>query len=356
MDGVPMLFYGQEAGAQNDYTIDAWIPNNAHNFARYELNFGKSIPHFKRYNHMLNVWNNRDWTLQALYGRINAARRGSPALRSREVYFLSRKDTGAYDPDVLAVAKVERPGVSAAAQDVVFAFVNNNYWASVNRWATFSLDAAYGGANRFGIESGRSYNVFDLASATPSAPVWSPDRTGADLLANGITIGLTAPALAGGQAQFLRLVDTAAAYPDTDGDGERDHADWDDDNDGLPDAWETTYGLNPLSAAGNNGAGGDPDGDGMTNAEELEAGTSPSNRHDVLAVESISVDPAGVHIGWPARDDRSYRVEHTSTLTNTPASWQALGPFRTAISNPESATDPAPAEGLPGYYRVKVRR
>jgi Concanavalin A-like lectin/glucanases superfamily/Bacterial TSP3 repeat len=43
----------------------------------------------------------------------------------------------------------------------------------------------------------------------------------------------------------------------------------DSDGDGLPNAWETQYGLDPNSTAGNNGAAGDPDADGLTNAQEF---------------------------------------------------------------------------------------
>ena len=49
----------------------------------------------------------------------------------------------------------------------------------------------------------------------------------------------------------------------------------DRDGDGLPDAWEIQFGLDPDSAVGDDGAGGDSDGDGRTNAEELAGGTHP---------------------------------------------------------------------------------
>ena len=49
----------------------------------------------------------------------------------------------------------------------------------------------------------------------------------------------------------------------------------DSDTDGLSNIWETTYGLDPFSSAGDAGATGDPDQDGRTNAQELADGTHP---------------------------------------------------------------------------------
>ncbi len=47
------------------------------------------------------------------------------------------------------------------------------------------------------------------------------------------------------------------------------------DYDGLPDGWEIAHGLNPRSSGGTEGAGGDPDNDGLDNAREYALGTDP---------------------------------------------------------------------------------
>ena len=72
---------------------------------------------------------------------------------------------------------------------------------------------------------------------------------------------------------------------DTDGDGIADDVEVrdlrtnplsaDTDGDGLRDGWEVTYGFNPNSEPGAGEAAADPDGDGLTNLAEQNAGTRP---------------------------------------------------------------------------------
>ncbi len=61
----------------------------------------------------------------------------------------------------------------------------------------------------------------------------------------------------------------------------------DADNDGLRDDWEREFGLDPTRADGDDGPTGDPDGDGIPNAAEQDAGTHPRGRFMRLLAEGI---------------------------------------------------------------------
>ncbi|MGA0844981.1 MAG: hypothetical protein ACO3RV_00440, partial [Luteolibacter sp.] len=151
MDGVPMIFPGQELGI-----------SKTTGYNHYELNFGKLIPHFKRYNSMQPIWQDGDFgndQLYHVYAGINHARRISPALRSSNRWFL---DGDGFNGNIHAVAKYESPGASPNQSDVVIAFANldrNN-----TQGDQFKIPTAL--ADLLGLEDHRTYNVKNIAAYT----------------------------------------------------------------------------------------------------------------------------------------------------------------------------------------------
>lgn len=85
-----------------------------------------------------------------------------------------------------------------------------------------------------------------------------------------------------------------AEQNDTDQDGNGDACDSDDDNDGLPDAYEIANGLNPLNA---NDAVTDKDKDGSNNLEEFQLGRNPSVNEPVVLYMLSTMSEIHTQIG-----------------------------------------------------------
>ncbi|MBP7829543.1 MAG: hypothetical protein KA248_06460 [Kiritimatiellae bacterium] len=190
VDGLPMIFYGQEWGIG---LFNASDPDNKNDgfLNWHELNFGKYIPHFKQWN-KLTVWqqppDNSDGLAQ-WYGRVNWARLNSPALRSHNRYFLN-KVGGGEEGTIMAAAKYQTAYASPQTSDVVLAFsiFFRHGEAHFSTAASFDLTGCW---SLLGLDTGKTYRVRNLASSDASAYITNGwPKTGADLYNNGIYVAL----------------------------------------------------------------------------------------------------------------------------------------------------------------------
>lgn len=123
----------------------------------------------------------------------------------------------------------------------------------------------------------------------------------------------------------------------------------DSDGDGLPDAWETSAGLDPADAGD---AAEDADQDGHSNLFEFAAGTDPANAASVFQVESIAVEPAAPGaITFQATAGQAYLLQARAALD--PASpWQTVAHVDPpAASGPVQIELPAPS-GDALFYQI----
>ncbi|MFZ4779497.1 MAG: hypothetical protein ACOYM3_29390, partial [Terrimicrobiaceae bacterium] len=370
LDGVPMIFPGQELGVSKTVGYDS-----------YELNFGKQVPHFKKFNSMMPAWNDTNFgndQLFPVYAGMGAARLFSAALRSSNRWFM---DGNGNNSKIHAVAKYESWGQSPATQEVVLAFANldrNN-----NQSDTFKIRADL--ASAIGVKNSRNYNVKNIAAYLGSGLtgrrdvwLWPTNYTGAELESNGFFLALNkVPTMNSSanptdpawnqkpyEAQYLKVYDVTALPAPASSPGVAAYAldgsvtfTWTAviDSEGLIPRYlltitrsdtgvqafetsDTTYTLTGLPTGGTATATvttlnpnntsiasaptssssqtvslvstADNDGDGMSNAAEVTAGTSPLDAASIFKVNSIAAESGGaITITWSAVVGKTYSVE-----------------------------------------------
>jgi len=127
----------------------------------------------------------------------------------------------------------------------------------------------------------------------------------------------------------------------------------DSDMDGMPDAWETLYGLNPNSSAD---AVLDLDGDGQSNLKEYLAATIPSNpasNFQVIRIEDIVGGPELVKLTWDSVAGMTYQVEASDSLLL--GSWSLLTANPLVANSVETQLN-VPKLGDRRFYRVRCFR
>jgi hypothetical protein len=125
----------------------------------------------------------------------------------------------------------------------------------------------------------------------------------------------------------------------------------DADSDGLPDYWETKFGVT--------NANGDDDGDGVSNFAEYFANTNPTNAASALKIISATYDVSGNFVlTWQSVGNTRYRIQYSDDATTffdltrpvnieTDSSADGTASTQTFVDSTASAETTR-------YYRVKV--
>jgi hypothetical protein len=134
---------------------------------------------------------------------------------------------------------------------------------------------------------------------------------------------------------------------------------YDTDADGLPDWWETQYGLNPNDPNGVNGASGDPDRDGRSNQQEYILGTNP-NVADAASggLTIIRMSSSTVKLTFSTLHDRIYKIFYSSNIGT--GTWQQAGSDILGTGSAfnyfddGSGTGSPPTVGQKRFYKLEV--
>ncbi|MFZ4484932.1 MAG: hypothetical protein ACOYOL_13245, partial [Chthoniobacterales bacterium] len=159
-----------------------------------------------------------------------------------------------------------------------------------------------------------------------------------------------------GQTYFIRFVNTTGSpLPVNFVMNGADALTEDNDNDGLPDAWEMTN-FGNLDRDGTL----DFDGDGFLDRDEYVTGSNPKNAASTGPRPSVARDGAGFRLTFPTVAGRSYRVLSRASLTT--GTWSPVTSLGAGQSNPAAGTGgnvtitdtSATAAVRVRYFRIEV--
>lgn len=119
----------------------------------------------------------------------------------------------------------------------------------------------------------------------------------------------------------------------------------DSDGDGIPDAIEIHYGLDPFF----NDAGLDLDGDGLSNRTEIHLGFNPASGESFFRAEVTPVEgnPNAVDVTWESVPNKPYAIEWSPDLVSQFTNFANHTPQGTR------ATVRLSKIGLRGFFKVR---
>ena len=118
--------------------------------------------------------------------------------------------------------------------------------------------------------------------------------------------------------------------------------------DGIPDEWRAYYfGGNGTTTNSQSCAACDPDGSGLSNLQDYQAGINPTNALATLAVHAVR-GGSGISLQWTAAPGISYAVQYSDSLVHPV--WATLPGDVTMVGFQASFSVPVNSAGR--YYRV----
>src|ERR1700712_4828315 len=89
--------------------------------------------------------------------------------------------------------------------------------------------------------------------------------------------------------------------------------------------WKLAFGLTDAQVNDPAWMALDTDGDGLTNDEELTAGTNPLRANSTDAISGATADPNYAYLTFPSAKGKLYGIESTTAL-DVAGSWAPLSP------------------------------
>jgi uncharacterized delta-60 repeat protein len=131
----------------------------------------------------------------------------------------------------------------------------------------------------------------------------------------------------------------------------------DNNDNGLPDQWEAAYDFANQAPFDKQGAADDADGDGVSNENEMIAGTNPLSAASKVEVSGLDVQKEGlmdkITLTFQTIPGRKYIVQTTSALGVT---WQNVSGVLQAQSNTTTFVIMLPDNTDPKFYRLLILR